>query len=276
MNNTHTQLKALVLLFILVLGVTVSERAETIAAYLDSEQHTASIFNPVAAFLGISDEEEEVTTNSYDSLQVSDTQLNTTTGGLFTTTPTPTNTVTGVSTNTGDNSPSTDVTTGSIKGLNPALYCLPNIVAEDEEALIMWACRDGAHTAEGTGFETNGDTYGAVRVTLSEDTTYEVDCFNDIEDVSDTRSTCSIDVAKPALAFVADASSVSRGGTVTLSWNTKDTARCTVTSDAHSLFKRSGIEGEARTPAIVRTTTFTLRCETRTGVIEERDVTITL
>ena len=281
MRDTHTQLKALVLMLIFILGVTVFERADTIAYYLNSEQNVANIFNPVAAFLGIPVGRSDGGGREpqYESLTPTTAAPNDGDAGFA---PIPLN------------SPSPDVAankdlreriaasdagtsaSGSLGGSAPTFLCLPDVVDGGEEAILMWACRDDAYKAVGEGFDTGDATIGAARVAPSQDTTYTLTCVNNVAEKDNTVGECAVRVAKTALALIATPSRTSRGGTVTLSWKTKDTNSCVVTSDRHPSFERSGIEGDAVSPALTTNTIFTLTCESVTGVIEERSITVSV
>lgn len=275
MNSSHTQLKAIVLMLILVLGITSFERVESISAFLNSEEHTASVFNPIASFLGIPMGQGQSLNEDQRSEQAdmggSDGDYDTGIGS-FLVTPAPVNDSEN-SLGASSGSSSSSASGGTLANRTPTLICLPSVIDEGEEALIMWACRDGAHTATSDTIATDGKTVGAVRVRPGEDTTYVLTCENDIADVDNTSAECHIDISKPALAIIATPSSVAQGGTVTLSWKTKDTESCFVTSEAGN-FERRGVEGDAVSPRLVRNTTFKLTCETITGVLEERSVTV--
>lgn len=292
MNTLQTQLKAVVIMLVLVLGLTVFERADSIAAFLDNEQHTANIFNPVATFLGIPTGNNDRGPN-YDSLQTREPVgsqdndgdryfLSTPddpfgdNGGSFVNTPAP-----------GRGNPNTEFVGGStggsvsqggaprsISNRPPELLCVPGIINEGEEALIMWACRDEAYMSVSETIDTESKTVGAMRVHPTEDTTYDIICINDIPEVDDTAASCTIEVAQPALALIATPSSAARGNNVTLSWKTVDTAECVLSSSEHPAFTRRGTEGDASSPALYEDTIFTLMCETAAGTLEERDIEV--
>jgi len=279
MNNSHLQLKALFILGVFILGFTAFERADTITAFLTTEHNTASIFNPVATFLGIPVGNSEPSGNTYESLNTYDPLEDTVDldlgGGFFLNTPSPTEANTAQTTNV--NTAQTAAVSGnSIQNEAPTLFCLPDISSEAEDIIIMWTCRDEAYKAVGTGFDTDDALIGTVRVQSTEDTTYAVECINNLPDVENTVGECSLEVAKPALAIIPSSHSVARGGTVTLSWKTKDTSACVVTSNMHQNFERKGVEGEAISPALTKTTTFILTCETVTGILTERSQTVTV
>lgn len=279
MNGSHTQLKALVLMLVLVLGITVFERADTIAQYLDNERNTANIFNPVANFLGIPIGGSSGSSN-YNSLNPSGQGGSANNDGdvgfdsIPLNSPSPTNAVNNDLTGAASSGGGTASTSGSIRGAAPTFLCLPKVVDGGEEAIVMWACRDGAYKATASGFETGDETIGSVRVNPSTDTTYALTCVNDVAGVDNTTGECTVEVANPALALIATPSRTSRGGTVTLSWKTKDTNSCVVTSDQHPSFERRGTEGDALSPSLISNTVFTLTCETVTGVVEERSITV--
>jgi hypothetical protein len=172
-------------------------------------------------------------------------------------------------------SPQTTATL-SIDDLAPTLLCLPNPINAGEAAILMWACRDSsdssALTADDTSnpVDTINDTIGTARVTPNGDTTYTLTCDKG------TQSSCTVEVANPALAILTTPSSATRGQTVTISWKTKDTNACIVTSSDpnHQNFSRQGVEGDAVSPTLTRNTTFVLTCETVTGTLEERGVSV--
>lgn len=291
MKGTHTQLKTLAFMLVLILGFTVFERADSITAYLDSERHTAGIFNPVAAFLGIqlggNNNSNSSSNSQYDSLQTYDPLDPAQNDGdaafagipddpfggssIIINTPAPNTSSLGGGANTVQSGIGT---TTALDSRSPTLICVPNTVDEGEEVIVMWACRDGAYKATGTNFDTNDATIGSMRATPSVDTTYTLECVNDLEDIDNTSATCEIEVAKPALAIIATPRSVASGGTVSISWKTNDTNSCVVSSDKHRAFEKRGIEGDAVSPSLIINTVFTVTCETITGVIEERSVSV--
>jgi len=293
MKSNHTQLKALALMLVLILGFTVFERADSITASLDGESYTANIFNPVAAFLGIqtggNSDSNYNSLQTYDPLDpaqndgdaafraIPDDPYG---GGPVINTPAPVNTSNSNSNTSSSGGGSANVeysnqaTNVAFNSRTPTLICVPNIVDEGEEVIIMWACRDGAYKATSSNLATEDTTVGSVRVTPTVDTTYTLECVNNMDDVDNTSASCEVEVAKPALAIIATPRSVSSGGTTAISWKTKDTNSCVVSSDNHRNFQKRGVEGEAVSPTLTTNTVFTVKCETVTGVIEERSVSV--
>ncbi|MBL4644618.1 MAG: hypothetical protein JKX80_02000 [Candidatus Pacebacteria bacterium] len=285
MQGTHIQLKALVFMLVLILGFSVFERADSITAYLDSERHTAGIFNPVAAFLGIQLGGNN-RTNSSNTNNTSQHNPDAAFNAI------PDDPFGGLNSNTIINTPapngrnnqnlsggfantqSGSGTTVALNSRTPTLVCVPNIVDENEEVIIMWACRDGAYKTTSANITTNDATIGSVRVSPSSDTTYTLECVNNVTDVDNTSATCDVEVANPALAIIATPRSVTSGGTVSISWKTKDTNSCVISSDQHRAFEKRGIEGDALSPTLIVNTVFTVTCESITGVIEERSVSV--
>lgn len=159
-------------------------------------------------------------------------------------------------------------------GVSPTLLCLPSPIAPGEETLIFWACRDGATQTVGEAFTTDSATIGVARVAPAADTTYTVTCINTDSALSDTASSCTIDVVEPEITFTATPTRVARGGTTTLSWDTRDTVRCVLTSRTHSGFTREGVAGSSVSPALYADDAFLLACEARTGVRLEARVTV--
>lgn len=163
----------------------------------------------------------------------------------------------------------------AIEDRAPILLCLPSIVDEDEEAIVMYTCRDGSQTATLTANTSesvvqHNDPLGTLRVSPEQVTAYTVSCSEG------TSAQCTIRVADPALAIVATPKNASRGQTVRLSWKTKDTNTCVVTSNDtnHKNWEKTGTEGDVVTPTLIQDTTFSLTCETTTGHIEDRSVRV--
>lgn len=164
-------------------------------------------------------------------------------------------------------------TNTSIRNATPTLLCLPDPVNEGEDVIIMWACRDGAYKTQGGNFETGEKLIGSTTVSPSSDTTYTVTCINK-EEVNNTSASCGIAVANPALALVTTPTSVKRGEKVSITWRTSDIKSCTLTSKNFPSFEKSGIEGEVVSPRLTAHTVFTLSCETVTGQLEEKKVSV--
>lgn len=275
MITSNTQLKALALLFIFVLGVVALENKETVSAMVVGEQQTANIFSPVAEFLGIQTGESNTSSsgdyvNSADNFfqNITDPLNSGTTQTSQTTVNTPSGTIYTSNTN------QTGSTNSALSSRSPALICIPPIIGISEETILMWACRDGAYTAEGENFDAEGALFGTIRVQPTEDTTYTLECINDISDTSNTGTSCVVNVAEPVLNFSTDTSSVAYGDPVNLTWDTVDTNSCLLTSDTHIGFTRRGTSGEVTTPGIVRDTTFTLTCESESGLLKKEELKI--
>ena len=164
--------------------------------------------------------------------------------------------------------PAADQSQHVLSNRSPTLLCLPDPVEGGEEAMLMWACRDASNRAEGVNFDTQGETIGSIRVTPEVTTTYTLSCSEG------TSSLCTIDVIRPALAIIATPSRVTRGGTVELAWQSKDTASCRVSILRGGVFSRIGTSGSAVSPTLFEDTDVVLTCETRTGRIKERVITV--
>ncbi len=266
MNSINTHVKALALLFVFVIGLTMVQQPGVFAQTEDNSQQTASIFNPIANFLGFSGNNNTESTASTTSNTPS---LTGTLSSFF-----------GINTPTGQNDSST-TTAESVNtarmvlgGQTPILICVPSTVGAAEEVIVMWACRDEATSTEGDGFETDGETIGSVRVQPTEGTTYTVTCLNESTDTDDTAASCNVVVAEPALTITATPNAVPFGDTTVLAWSTTDTQSCTLTSDAHFGFKRNGTQGQITTPGITKDTTFTLTCESTSGLLVRTEVEV--
>lgn len=265
MNSVNTHLKALALLVVFVVGLTLLQQPEVFAQTGSSQQQTASIFNPIANFLGLSggtgndtpETQSTSGTNSFTNALSSFFGVNTPTGQADTATTTTTNAARVV-----------------LGGQTPILICVPSTVGAEEEVIIMWACRDEATSTESDEFETNGKTIGSVRVQPTEGNKYTITCVNETAGTNDTAASCNIVVAEPVLTITATPSAVPFGDTTVLAWSTTDTQACTLTSDAHFGFKRNGTQGQITTPGITKDTTFTLTCESISGLLVKTKVEV--
>lgn len=291
-KDLRKKLKALAILLIIVFAIVVYERSDFLFSQTTPGEQVANIWNPISAFLGIptsrgptvnpndpfantpddfGNTPDDFGINFNDDLGFGDIP-NDPFGG----TPVPTATqttvvpVSGAGTSVSVSTPA-PVTSSTINDLSPTLLCVPGTVSEGEEAIVMYTCRDGSTTATAS-FAQNNEPLGSVRVSPAITTTYELSCSEG------TSAQCSIDVANPALAILATPRSASRGGTVNISWKTKDTNECVVTSNDpnHRNWERSGTEGDSVSPSLFGTTTFFLTCETVSGTIEERSVTVNI
>lgn len=269
MYASSTQKRALALLVVIVLGVALYEHAG-MARAATPERNVANIFEPVAVFLGIRQNQtpEQPPQQEYASLQAQQQQQQQQSSRAAQSANIRTSA--GIA-GTGNRS---STASGALNGATPTLVCAPNAAAANEEIIVLWACRDGARTTQGTGFDTGGAVIGGTRATLTEDTTYSVACINELPDTDNTTASCTVRFAQPTLTLSTTANSVSRGGSVTLSWDTDDTIRCILTSDRHPGFEREGRQGSASSPTLFQDTTFRLACETLTGIVEEERLTV--
>ncbi len=252
MEAVQKQLKVLVLLLVLIFGITVFEHSEPVFSFLESRNLTAAVFNPVSSFLGLQSSQEPVV--EYESLTQDPEE-----GNTF---------------NILGETPTAELQQASITESVPILLCLPNDVREGEEAIIMWACQDGANTTTGEGFDTGGETSGTVRVSPSIDTQYRVDCINDMPGISNTAASCFINVVEPTIALLATPSSVISGETTSISWRAFGVKSCMLTSDTFLDYSRSGTQGDIASPTLTQDTTFKLTCETSLGETEERELEV--
>lgn len=273
MTRSNIQMKALVVMIIFILGFSIFERSDITTAVLDSERLTASVFNPVAIFLGIRSRAES---NSSSNTAPSSSQRgsDSTRGNVIINTPSPSTNRSASGLVQGIVDSFTASIGVSLKTRAPTLVCAPNTVVQGEEVIVMWACRDQAYKAVSESFDTNNEAIGSVRVTPKGDTTYTVECINNIESVENTSATCEVNMAQPALAIVATPSLVSRGGTVALSWKTKDTNSCVLTSNVYVNFEKRGTTGDAVSHPLTENTIFTLTCETTAGLLKERKLSV--
>lgn len=261
MNAVHAHLKTLSVLLVFVLALTVFERAETIAHFLESEQAVAAAVNPVSSFLGISNTEPEpLDTNS--QVQTKQTTLLGSIRALLSGTPT----TTGIG--------STPVTSASNAGA-PTLVCVPTTANGDEQTIIMWACGNGATESRGTNFATEGDTIGALRVTATTTTTYSIACPSGAGTTESTAvSSCTVRVAQPDISIQANTPTVSSGETATIVWSASGVRSCELRSSYDSTFIRSGMVGNVVSHRLYEDTTFSILCEAATGLLETKTVTV--
>lgn len=258
MYDLTTQLRALSLLLALVLFVAVYDRVDTAVVEGRADNHLAAVWDPVANFLGIGSGVPN-TAPQYESLQ---TQTQGTQSNTFLSLR-----------NFG--SPAGGSSYQPLTNRTPVLLCVPDEVGAGEEVIVMWACRDGAHTTEGDNIDTEGAVFGALRVTPTEETEYTVTCINDIPDADNTSTSCTVEIPEVAVTFEASATRVDEGETVTFSWTTDEVRSCVLVSSRHPTYRRTGAGGEVVSPPIERDTTFTLTCEAVTGALIEREIEVT-
>tara|TARA_B100000745_G_scaffold300609_1_gene255960 strand:- start:439 stop:1209 length:771 start_codon:yes stop_codon:yes gene_type:complete len=244
MNRLHTNLKTLALLLVFILGITVFERAETIGAFLESDQATAAVLNPVSDFLQLGNRRLEDAANS--ASRAEDFYKDSALSALFVT-PAPQN------------------KDSRLGNRQPILVCVPDVVEEEEEMIILWACRDGATESAGTNFKTQKELLGSTRARIDSDTTFTVECITkNGETETITQASCAIDLSDPVIYLEAQNDRVSRGDTVRITWKAEDARSCTLTSNA-SDFQRDGVVGDVFSHPIIDPTTFTVTCESVTG-----------
>ncbi|MAJ97522.1 MAG: hypothetical protein CMI56_02820 [Parcubacteria group bacterium] len=280
MNIPHTHIKALALLFVFVVAFSFSEYKNTQATVSVGGQQTAIAFDSIRSFLGIQTRNDTDTTNTNiinNDGNASDLYPSNINEDPFNS----------VSTQTNVNTPSVNssiqinrttqtskVGTGPLATRGATLICIPPIIGVSEETIIMWACRDGAYTTASENFDSAGETIGTTRVQPTADTTYAIECVNDLVDVANTTASCVVSVAEPVLTLSADTTSVDRGDSIVLSWTTTDVNSCLLTSDTQLGFIRRGTEGEVKTPAILGDTIFRLTCESESGLLQEEELEI--
>ena len=269
MNISDAQIKTLAILFVFVCSVAVFEHKDVLVANLSGEQQSASAFSTLTNFLGISTSNDNSSNSSNENTNTNNNEISGS-GNTQTTLNTPAASNSNTSTNT------QTTATGPLASRGVTLVCVPPIIGVTEKAIIMWACRDGAHTTEGENFDTKGATAGSVRVTPNEDTTYTIECINDLDDTDNTASSCLIKMADPNITFTANSNSVERGKTIDLTWNATDVNSCLLASDTHTGFTRQGVTGDVTTPPILRNTKFILTCESASGLLEKKELEVNL
>lgn len=249
------QLTALLFMLMFVLGVTVFERADTVASFLESDDAIAATINPVSDFLGVgtrdtsygstarvlSQPTTEETTSLWEKIRSIINTPNTTSAG--------------------------DVSTAPLSERTPLLLCIPDMVRKDETALVFWACRDGADTTRATGFNTDGLVVGSTRIDVTEGKTLTLDCVTNRDDdtFTTTSASCVVQVVEPLISLTASAEAVTAGENVRVTWKTNGVQACVLRSDTDPNFVRSGIVGDV--VYNVRTDSkLTLTCDDITGL----------
>jgi rare lipoprotein A len=161
----------------------------------------------------------------------------------------------------------------SIKDAPPTLLCVPGVVEPNEQALVFWSCNDASTTARMSAntneqCETGDKTSGVMCAHPATTTTYTLNCNKG------TTAQCLIEVINPTLALITTPRSIVHGGTVDISWQSNDTQDCVLKSDTQPTFSRRGVSGDVVSHTLSQDTTFTLLCETRTGAIREKEITV--
>lgn len=274
MNIPRTQIKALALLFVFVIAFSFSEY-RTVVADGFSGQQGASVFDSLSTFLGIQTNNTNSNTNADgDYVDNADAYFSNISDDPFNAASNQTN-INTPSANTGVQTTQVNqVGTGPLATRGVTLICIPPVIGVSEDTILMWACRDSAHITTSENFDSAGETIGTIRVQPTEDTTYTIECVNDTDDIENTKASCIVNVAEPILTFSADSTSVDRGESVVLTWETTDVNSCLLTSDTHIGFTRRGTEGQVKTPAVLRDTIFRLTCESQSGLLEEKELEI--
>ncbi len=220
MHSIYTQLKALMLLLIIVFGVALYENIDTLSFLMHTKgaSMTATVLGSLDNFLGV-------------------TTLQTPKGS-----------------------------TASSLSSTPDMVCLPGIVDGKEEVIVEWACTDNSSYTKSTNFETGGAVSGTVRLKPSATSVYGVECYGAQSAKPKSVASCMVQVAPNTADIHIAPNNPSVGDTVSVIWNAKNAQNCTLTSDTDAGFKRSGTAGEASYTLNSIPTTFSLQCDTITGM----------
>lgn len=151
------------------------------------------------------------------------------------------------------------------------LLCLPALTQANEPALLAWYCPSGV--AASTNFTTDDTSYGLIEITPAETTTYSLTCNARTDTATPTEHTCTITIINPSLALQSP-DAVTAGASANIYWSSIDTTACTLTSNTNSTFRRVGISGDIQSHAIYEDTTFTLECETKSGSLISKEVSV--
>lgn len=274
MNGSRTQFYITTLTWVFVFSLL----AYGGFAYASSTQ-TASIFNPVSAFLGIGTNDEASDLKPAPQPEQGQTfdadAFFNATPSDFLGAPTPSDPFTTVAPMQAQPAGAQNSQRTSLSGQSPVFACAPDVVMPGEEILLTWLCRDESHKTIGNGFTTQGAVMGITRYSVTTDETLSLECLSDTDE-QNTVAQCAIDVVHPAVAVIATPSRAHRGGGVQISWRTKDTRSCVLTSRDHPQFERSGKRGSVASPTLFEDTEFRLVCETLTGAVETRTLQVSV
>ena len=169
------------------------------------------------------------------------------------------------------------------------LSCEPKVADVGATLAISFSCSIG--TSAGSGFETGGISSGATTTTIkappgsANTATYSLTCTN--EGKTDTAS-CTVQVAKPAIVFIANPKKVEDGETSALGWVTSGMKEnsCAVSSPDIPAFTadnadKKSTNGAATTPELLAKDNndtsyhFVLQCMTLGGATKSASTTVT-
>ncbi len=247
-EHIENVLQVLTYTLIVIVAFSVYDKAALfVQSPTQQERATASVLNAVEAFLGLGARGASESVPTTPTTQAADSIVET-----FLNTP---SYVTPVARSV------------SAYAAQPLLQCLPATITRGEPALIAWFCNEETYEAS---FETGGVAYGLQRVSPQKTTRYTLTCG---AAASSIPYACTVTVIEPTAALRAP-NAVASGASANVYWSSVGTTSCTLSSDTNSTFTRSGVEGDVQTHAIYQPTTFTLVCETQSGGVLEKSVTV--
>ena len=164
------------------------------------------------------------------------------------------------------------VTQTQLGKLSATFICISNRVTSEGEAIIMWACPEGTENAASTNFDTKNNVIGKTHTTIGQKTTFSIDCISATKKVVASAS-CDIDMSSPSILLDATPRTVTRGSTNVITWDTQDINSC-ILSDVSDIFFKTGIRGKVTSPPIINQSSFSLVCDTLTGIRTKKTLLI--
>jgi hypothetical protein len=163
------------------------------------------------------------------------------------------------------------------------ISCSPATADIGTDVAVAYTCTE-ATSSKGNGFDSGGKLSGTATISLNSvpgnagSANYSITCINSGRS---TTSTCSVQIARPAISFVAQPPSVVSGATTTLGWTTRDMQSCVVSSPDQADFTErnknaKSTTGVATSSPITGTTQFVLDCTTRGGAKKTATTTVVL
>ncbi len=173
---------------------------------------------------------------------------------------------------TGDGGSASDSVTVTVNEPPPApaptvnLSASPATIDQGLSATLSWTSTDA--TSCTASWTTSSATSGFASVSPDATTTYAITCTGDGGSASDSVTITVNEppvVAAPTLNLAASPSTVSRGGTITLSWSSTDASSCSATGDWSGAKPTTG----SQSVVINSPVTFNLTCSGEGGSVSD-------
>jgi hypothetical protein len=162
------------------------------------------------------------------------------------------------------------------------LSCQPQIADVGMQVAISFACQN-ANASGGTGFSTGGALSGTATTTITAPSlgtntvTYGLLCSS--QGVSNNAQ-CTVNVNKAAIVLVANPKTIESGNEANIGWITSGMDSCVISSTNEAFTSANAsstnVSGSAKTPALTRTESFVLTCESKTGATKAASTTVTV